>query len=1013
MRNKLIIIAVAVLLLAGVCLSICACDGTPNKEDLQVTDWRNYLYDVAAAIDTQFLKVDIKDTVNCDFKIDIADANGGDEYECIVKLNLDLQNQNPQQGVLNIQKVNGDDRQIVLQLYNDGDVLYWQYYDEESGQYVRNRFDNAPLLYALTKTVAIFGEDVNYSTMGVVFISFGKVFFTDGTANADHSVYTFDFDLKKGLDSAVTREAFAKLPELLQKLFFSIAKVENYEDMLSKTPPLKGKINIYISEGKLNSIGSEELVLQDREQDTKVKFNMSRIIIANGKDESIANYYPDDGDYVEARFLEVTSVGAVKLENTNSQRIEMQYDYEFRAKLDLLELIAENGDLTKLDEDNFFHMRVSHTCNSQCGLFCKDKYDSAKGAIFDVAFSPKDFGSYDVYISIGLRALIGSRVASQFFNISQSLLSTQIPEYWLTVISAETLTRQISKSQSVSDDGVNEENGKAFLEELLLALIYSDEGVSAPIEKVLQIMGMSPQVTASLMSVFRCDNYQIDTLTVEQTYYRSYVSPYDIKRSAIHLYGNDVEGTKQYTRGFISRPPALNYNCQSQIATDGDNSYSVVALHNQEYVDGVLHSENTPISADETDRIIGSYVYAQAEDIYGEQFDAQLYVVDHSPIDLQNDGWQRVELYCMPTGRGYIDGKVWETLRGYSWSRWFCKTVTTYIKLEKIDGVVYEHLEKSEYMQGEKLSADDTPDRIAAVIDYGGGKKKSIYLSATNAKELLLTDYSGNRYIGADENITLQFYLFGKYYGETVKVKPAKDITLTTTAQELSLEQSDVGYSSQLRVGRLAFTLANDSVVELVLTADYIKINGFAIDEPNEYFYVNPTSVTKGIVINKIGRYTLTFCYDNLEKSIPLYILPKSEKRDESKYKIENTTNVNSHYFEGYTYSFSAGISNTYHGEWGVTSTISVQVLRGYISSSGTLLYQEPADAEQYFDISEIRVDSSIVDNDFSIDLPPTLYEDIAVRTRIQFLKSGYYKVRIKLGSSYCEQEIIVEKTFE
>lgn len=529
MHKKWVIISIAVLLLAGVCLSVCACKGTPNKDNIPVTDWRDYLYDVASAIDAQFLKVETKEAVTCDFNIDIIDADNGDKYECALKLNLDFQNKNSQQGVLNIEKVVGNDRQTYLQLYNDGDLLYWQIYDEDNGQYVRNRYDNAPLLYSLTKVVGLFGEDINYSTMGVVFILFGRVFFSDATANADHSVYTFDFDLKKGLDSAITRETFAKLPELLQKLFFSLAKVENYEDMLSKTPSLKGKININISDGKLSSISSEELALQDVEKNKKFKFDMSRIYISNGKDESIVEFYPDDGGYEDKRLFEATTLGVVRLENTLSNRVEMQYDYEFRAKLDLLKLISEDWDLTKLDEDNFFHMRVSHICNSQCGAFCKDKYDPAKGAIFDVAFSPKDFGNYDVYISVGLRALIGSRVIKQFFNISESLLNTQIPEYWLTVVSAETLIRQISRSIEGSEE---EEN--TIGEELLLALIYKDNGLSAPIEKVLQVLGMSSEAASSLMSVFRCDNYQIDTMTVEQTYYRQNVSSYDIKRSAIH-----------------------------------------------------------------------------------------------------------------------------------------------------------------------------------------------------------------------------------------------------------------------------------------------------------------------------------------------------------------------------------------------------------------------------------------------------------------------------------------------
>lgn len=1007
MRKKPLIVLVLVLLVV-VCLLACSCKGTPNDEVIPVTDWRDYLHDVAAAIDAQFLKVDTKEPVACDFKIDIQDADGNDKYECVLKLNLDLQNKSPQQGVLNIDKVVGEDRQVFLQLYNDDDTLYWQFYDEETGQYVKDRYENAPLLYALIKVAGTFGEDVNYSTMGVVFTLFGRAFFTDATANADHSVYTFDFDLKKGLDSDIARETFAKLPELLQKLFFSIAKVENYEDMLSKTPPFKGKINFYLSNGKLDSIGSEELLLQDTEGDTKIKFNMPRIVIANGKDESIVDYFPDDGEYEERRLFEATSVGVVKFENAESDSVEMQYDYEFRAKLDLLELIAADWDLTQLDDDNFFHMRVSHICNSQCGVFCKDKYDPAKGAIFDVAFSPKDFGSHDVYISVGLRALIGSRVASQFFNISESLLNTQVPEYWLAVISAETLMGQISSSLVESD-----EEEKTIGEELLLALIYKDDGLSAPIEKVLQALGLSSETARLLMSVFSCDNYQIDTLTVEQTYYRPSVSPYDIKRSAIHLYGSDVAGTKQYTRGFISRPPALNYLCQSNKATYGENSYDVVSLYNEEYSGGVLYGADTPMCADEAEKIKGSYVYADAEDIYGDKFDTRLYVVDHSPVDLQSDGWQRVALYCMPTGRGYFDGKLWETLRQYSWSRWLCKTVYTYIKLDEVEDVDYAHLEKSEYMQGEKLSSSDNPERILANINYQGGKSKGIYLSAVNAKELLLTDHVGNRYVCADHDIAMQFYLFGKYYGEIVRVKQAKDVTLTTTAQELSLEQSDVGYSYQLRVGVLRYTLADDSVVEVVLPIDYIQINGFAIDEPNEYFYVNPASSTKSVVIKNIGRYTLTVKFEDLERSIPLYILPKSEKRDESKYKIENTTIVNSHYFEGYSYAFSAAISNTYHGEWGVSSKISVQVLRGYISSSGTLLYQELENGEEYFNISEIRIAGNIADNDYLIDLPPTLYEDLTVRSRILFLKSGYYKVRFKLGSSYCEQEIFVEKPFE
>ena len=82
------------------------------------------------------------------------------------------------------------------------------------------------------KASGFFQDSIDYSTAGLLFISLGKVFFNDATVNADRSVYTFNFDLKKGLDSAFSRDTFAKLPEVLQKMFFSVAKVENKQRLI-------------------------------------------------------------------------------------------------------------------------------------------------------------------------------------------------------------------------------------------------------------------------------------------------------------------------------------------------------------------------------------------------------------------------------------------------------------------------------------------------------------------------------------------------------------------------------------------------------------------------------------------------------------------------------------------------------------------------------------------------------------------------------------------------------------
>ena len=50
--------------------------------------------------------------------------------------------------------------------------------------------------------------------------------------------------------------------------------------------------------------------------------------------------------------------------------------------------------------------------------------------------------------------------------------------------------------------------------------------------------------------------------------------------------------------------------------------------------------------------------------------------------------------------------------------------------MESID---YLGNEKSEYMQGEKLSAEDAPETIAAKIIYSGGKSKTVEVYAARA----------------------------------------------------------------------------------------------------------------------------------------------------------------------------------------------------------------------------------------------------------------------------------------
>ncbi|MDE7079951.1 MAG: hypothetical protein K2O95_07545, partial [Clostridia bacterium] len=869
-------------------------------------------------------------------------------------------------------------------------------------------FDNAPLLYTLIRAVGFLGEGIDYTTPGSLFEAMGNVFFSDGTVNDEKGEkFAFDFDLKRGLDSAFARNEFGELPQVLQKLFLSVAHAENYEDMLSKTPSLKGVVNINLKDGLIDSIYCDELNYYDPEKDITrtLKVVAPLLRVTNGElDLSLKK--PDPSYYVEGRLTDVSASGKVNLENSQSSKIEMEYDYEFNAKIDLLELVAANGDLTALDEDNFFHFRVIHTCGDSCPAFCKDKYESAKGAILDVAFSPKDFGSYNIYISLGARAFLGSRVVSQWTNI-EGLIRNQIPEYILAVISADTLIGQ-SFATIESDDG---KGGKTFIEEILMSLIYSDSSLSVPIAKILQIAGIDDITSSRIMSIFQSEDYYIDTVKIEQNYLRWSVNDYDVKRSSIHLYGNDVSGTKQYTAGLMNRTPALNYEYKGGSVIVGDGERLALGIYNDLYEDGVLFDAQTPICGAEVDDIVGSTVKATAEDVYGDYFDCELYISGHSQIDPLRTGWQEIELYCIPMGRGYLENKLWETIRAQSWSKWLRLSVKTYIYIDELEDVEFIRPENRDYKQGERFlsSNEATPETVTAKLTYAGGKIKNRTVRATNTQDLFIYDYLGNKYVRSAEDTMLNFYLFGRYCGVKINVMPAKDKKLTLTSEELTLELSEAGYSTQLRIAAMTWTLADGSVTEARLPLEYLSINGYSIDSSNDYFYLNPTLSSTSIVFKRTGRYTLSYACDGLTSEAILYISPKAPQTEMSEYSINGATDLKDYYFVGYTYNFDAAIVNTYHGYEGKTAKIDLQVRRGYVNSSGNLVYGAIENPQDYYVIQDTMVNNDSVDLPYTIDLPPTIYNSIPLRVKINFLKSGYYELRLNLDGKSCAFNINVD----
>lgn len=998
-RLRYLICVLAVILAA--CSILFACDGSyKNKEKLPLKPWQDYILDVSRAIDLQYVEISTTQPIAVDMSVNALDETSDDRYECSLMLNINPLGRDSQQGSLQIIRKNGAERKVLLDIYNDGDKLYWCKWD--NGSYERTSFDNAPLLYSLQEVLGSFGEDLNYSTLGAVFEFLADIFFTDGSVtNADGSSFVFRFDLKKGLQSEKARSVFDGLPQVLQKIFLSIAGVDSYDEMLDKTPSLSGNVNIDLKDKMIDKVYCDRLYYADvNGSEQALSIDMPLLKVSNCEID-LSSRIPDGSHYDAGRLADVTTSGKVEFVNSRLDRVEMQYDYTFSAKIDVLELLACQGDLNVLKDDNFFHFKMTHKCTSECSEFCKDKYDSAKGAILDVAFSPSDFGTHDVYISIGARALLGTDSLSKLTD-AEGLVKQLLPEYVLAVVTADSLN---GKNNSVGSGGKTEGAVKGIIEKVLIALEYNETALSFSVSEMVDAFGMGEEFKEVIDSVFQSEKYFIDTVNIRQEQFVPHVKKYDVKRSAIHLYGNDVSGTKRY--GIIN--PTVKFVFDAQDVEVNGKNIQVMDIYNDIYKDGVLASYNTPICEEEFDSLIGSTVTAKAENIYGEISNQSLYIVNHSQIDVTRLGWQEVELQCLPMGAGVIEKYVWRMLKEQEWSKWLTVTAKTYVYVDSLESISFIRPQNTSYRQGDRfISSNRELMDIEATLTFGRGNIKSRFVEASNYEELFMTDSSGNRFIKSNEDVMLSYYLFDSYCGTKVSVSPSDTKQLVAGVDRLELEYSDRAYSTQLCVVSIRWSFADGTSRDAKLPLSCMRINGYAIEEENDYFYYIDTDIRDGLVFKRDGQFTLSFEYEGMAVQLPLIITPRAQDEDKSEYEIDFTSSANKYYFVGYEYDFNAEIFNTYHGEVGDSKELSFEIRKGTVNSSGNLTYVSIAEIQEYYDITRILLAGQEVNLPYQVELPPTVYNNMQLRLRVMFKQSGYYQLTFNLDGKTCVREIYV-----
>ena len=318
-----------------------------------------------------------------------------------------------------------------------------------------------------------------------------------------------------------------------------------------------------------------------------------------------------------------------KVEFTRGDNSIMSYDYELDANLDLLTLVFAGYDLTALDEDNYFHLRITHTCTATCGAFCDGRYASARGAVLDIAFSPADFGSYNVYFSVALHALhalMTKDVAEEIVDQFDVALSTfSLPEYTLITYPCELFTE---------DSPV-----QRMLTGLYAGNMFATGVVEVPIDPSDDLV----RTVEEIMGKDAFGGADGIRLIIEQNDF-GLAQPHDIYSDTVYIIDDSVGDVKNY--GLHVSGLALSWEWEAPHADEASGE-ELISLYT---LDGTLlhgvaeDGEYVPISPEELTGMLGEYgVKARRLGIdKTAQFDYYARVLSVERVDLDERGVQDV-----------------------------------------------------------------------------------------------------------------------------------------------------------------------------------------------------------------------------------------------------------------------------------------------------------------------------------------------------------------------------------
>lgn len=1020
------------------------------SEDILPTSWTSYLSEISEYLENSIILNDGKFSadISADLTLTDSESNKNNNYKINILANIDFQNIESEANIIVIE-LNGiinETPKNLLRICADNKDIYVEAYNEVTGGELNYKFPNAPIFTALSYLASHQQDEIDISKN---FYDFGLTIFSNCIVDSEKKKYEFKFNFTELFKTEIGiffEDLIKALPEDFMLSIYNIFGAENRAEMLENFTNIEGgmvfNVNYLLGLKTIESIEVKNYEINTNGSSyKKLSLNITKLIFSKEELSNVLDFFPKDLEHFDViKIATFSSLGQISLIDKNDKNIAVTYDYKINCSLDLIQLLKSDFNFSELDDKNYFHLRISHICNDKCGDFCsvskENKFKKAEGSVVDIAFSPKDFNTKNIYISFSIPSLVGKNSFYPIIGKDADLMRLGISDYQLLTL--DTQIRGESNFNSIIFDelgidllnfipllGVNKQGAEIDLVSIIER--FKDDNFGGMFATILESFTLG-------------EGYNIGVAKVEsKKFIYGQADNYDIANETLHIIDQKLTATKKYDNHnlFGRTTPSFKWEFNDKSL----NSEKVEYHTFYDKFGNVLFSDKVRLSPTEVKSLIGGFIEYDYWDIYSVNTGSEksgtarteiLAVEGLDLTDTKNN--QKVKLkLALPSS--WLPKNVVNTMKDF-FNSYFFTYIEVNIKLteEKKNSFRINYLDKAtEYkLNGYEPDKDWNTEtginikyhhkmlQAIATLEYEDGFiKKHYILGEANIfslyRLLLSSDKFAINKIGKEEII---FNVFGREEIKKINIlKPNETEILNKNGKyEVTKSVTDLISLSTFNGFILRLTY-DDIVVERELSMNNFYIKGTSLSEDSNYWSAGVDSLFRQYVIfNKCDSYNVKIKHFGAECDFVLNIQDKIPAK--STYII-NSKVLEKKYFNDYFYFYNFELVNKSHGSGGLENQkVEVNLYKGYISNGNIQFSSKPTEPKDNYVLDYIKIDGINLteqikgESGYFIDIPQNIFNPIKIDIKSKFLTEGYFRIKVKIGSAYYNFDFQVLKSF-